>query len=414
VTTYTPYPTVTFASGTSYTDQTIANISITLGRRDIMEQAQPGYARIELWTSSDEPINVSLAESVEVFIKDTTGTNQQIFGGSISDIDISLDSYGSVGSIARYSITAVGPLALLNRRTAGLTGFAKEKDGTRILNVLTEAFLTNWSDVSPALRWNGVPTGTTWASYDGTSISLVNNLATSIDVPGQFELTAYSGGETNALTLVQEAAQSGRGVLFESEDGDIHYDDYSSRASNPVITLTADDILARGLSSSNQWSGIVNDVEVTYKNNQSKYARDEQSNILYGQLSGKRTTILENGTDAQTQADAFLTSRAFPRMYPETITCPLHSPTMTNSTRNSLIDAIVGTGITTTALPAVFGETFDGYIEGLNWNLTRYTAELALTVSAKSETYPSVIWYQIPPTTTWAGYTPSTTEWQDL
>jgi hypothetical protein len=414
VTTYTPYPTVTFASGTSYTDQTIANISITLGRRDIMEQAQPGYARIELWTSSDEPIDVSLAESVEVFIKDTTGTNQQIFGGSISDIDISLDSYGSVGSIARYSITAVGPLALLNRRTAGLTGFAKEKDGTRILNVLTEAFLTNWSDVSPALRWNGVPTGTTWASYDGTSISLVNNLATSIDVPGQFELTAYSGGETNALTLVQEAAQSGRGVLFESEDGDIHYDDYSSRASNPVITLTADDILARGLSSSNQWSGIVNDVEVTYKNNQSKYARDEQSNILYGQLSGKRTTILENGTDAQTQADAFLTSRAFPRMYPETITCPLHSPTMTNATRNSLIDAIVGTGITTTALPAVFGETFNGYIEGLNWNLTRYTAELALTVSAQSETYPSVIWYQIPPTTTWAGYTPSTTEWQDL
>jgi hypothetical protein len=349
-----------------------------------------------------------------VFIKDTTGTNQQIFGGSISDIDISLDSYGSVGSIARYSITAVGPLALLNRRTAGLSGFAKEFDGTRILNVLTEAFLTNWSDVSPALRWNGVPTGTTWASYDGTSISLVNNLATSIDVPGQFELTAYSGGETNALTLVQEAAQSGRGVLFESEDGDIHYDDYSSRATNPIITLTADDILARGLSSSNQWSGIVNDVEVTYKNNQSKYARDEQSNILYGQLSGKRTTILENGTDAQTQADAFLTSRAFPRMYPETITCPLHSPTMTNATRNSLIDAIVGTGITTTALPAVFGETFNGYIEGLNWNLTRYTAELALTVSAESETYPSVIWYQIPATTTWAGYTPSTTKWQDL
>lgn len=414
MTTYTPYPTVTFASGTSYTDQTIANINITLGRRDIMEQAQPGYARIELWTSADEPINVTLAESVDVYIKDSTGANQQIFGGSISDIDISLDSYGEIGSIARYSITAIGPLALLNRRTAGLTGFAKEFDGTRILNILTEAFLTNWSDVSPALTWAGVPSGVTWASYDGTSISLVNNLATSIDVPGQFELTAYSGGETNALNIAQEAAQSGRGVLFESEDGDIHYDDYSSRATNPIITLTADDILARGLSSSNQWSGIVNDVTVTYKNSQAKYARDEQSNILYGQLSGKRTTILENGADAQTQADAFLTSRAYPRMYPETITCPLHSPTMTNATRNALIDAIVGTGITTTELPAVFGETFNGYIEGLNWNLTRYTAELSLTVSAQSETYPSVVWYQIPATTTWAGYTPSTTEWQDL
>jgi hypothetical protein len=37
-----------------------------------------------------------------------------------------------------------------------------------------------------------------------------------------------------------------------------------------------------------------------------------------------------------------------------------------------------------------------------------------LTCSAYSETYSSPMWYQISPTLTWAGYTPSTTEWQDL
>jgi hypothetical protein len=87
---------------------------------------------------------------------------------------------------------------------------------------------------------------------------------------------------------------------------------------------------------------------------------------------------------------------------------------MSNATRNALIDAIIGTGISTTALPAVFGTTFTGYIEGINWRITRHTVDLELTVSAQSETYPHKVWYQIAPTTTWTGYTPSTTKWQDL
>lgn len=412
MTTYTPYPTVTFNGGTSYTDNTISNISITLGRRDIMEQPSPSYAKIELWADADTPINVSLSQAVQIYIKDSAGVNQQIYGGVISDIDISLDEFGDIGSIARYSITAVGPLANLNKRLAGAAGYAKGKDGTRILNILTEAFLTNWSDVAPTLTWAQIPTGTTWANYDGTSLSLVNNLTTYIDT-GQYELMAYSSGETNALSLAQEAAQSGRGVLFESEDGDIHYDDYAARASNPTITLTADDMLATGLHTAAQWSEIVNDANVTYRAG-TETARDETSIILYGQLAGTRSTTLHNQADALSQAQAFVEVRAYPRMYPEIITCPLHSPTMSNATRNALIDVIVGTGITTTALPAVFGTNFTGYVEGVTWNLTRYTADLALTLSAQSETYPHKVWYQIPQTTTWTGYTPSTTKWQDM
>ena len=410
---YTPYPTVEFDGGLTYADETIANISITLGRRDIMEQPSAGYATVELWTDADTPIPVTLSESVQIYIKDSNSVDQQIFGGVISDININLDQYGNIGSVARYTITAVGPLAQLNKRTAGAATFPKQKDGDRILAILTEAFLTEWDDVAPTLAWNGVPSGTTWATYDGTALSLVNGLATNIDNPGIYELMDYSSGDANALTLAQEAAQSGRGVLFESEDGDIHYDDYAARASNPTITLTANDILARGLSTAAQWSEIANDVEVTYRAG-TENARDEQSIILYGQLTGTRSTTLHNQADAATQATQFVQTRAYPRMYPEVITCPLHTPTMSNTTRNSLIDVIVGTGVATDELPAVFGTSFRGFVEGINWNLTRYTADLALTVSAQSETYPHEIWYQIPPTTTWAGYTPTTDRWMDL
>ncbi len=98
---------------------------------------------------------MALSQSVSIAIdKGTTGT-QEIFYGTISDIDISLDAYGSDGSIAVYSITAVGPLAQLNRRLVGAAGFAKENDDTRILNILSEAFLTEWDDVAPTLTWAG-------------------------------------------------------------------------------------------------------------------------------------------------------------------------------------------------------------------------------------------------------------------
>jgi hypothetical protein len=413
VTDYEPYPTVTFAGATTYADQTISSISIRSGRNDVTTQPQPGFASISLWTDASDPLNVALSQSVSISIDKGTSGTQEIFAGIISDIDISLQAYGSDGSIAIYTITAVGPLSQLNRHLVGGSNYAKEFDGTRILNILSEAFLQSWSDVGATITWDDLPTETTWASYDATNVALVDNLTANVDVPGVYELMAYNSGEADAYTLATQAANSGRGVLWEGGDGDLHYDDYASRASASPLTLTADDILAQGLRTQAQWGEIVNDVNVTYRAG-TENARDENSIIQYGQLSGTRTTQLHNAADALAQANDFLESRAYPRMYPETITIPLHSPTVTDATRDALAAVYNGLRVNTSALPAVFGTTFDGFVEGYTWNLTRYTAELALTCSAYSETYLSIIWDQIPPTTTWAGYTPSTQEWDDL
>jgi hypothetical protein len=384
-----------------------------MGRNDVTTQPQPGYASISLWTDASEPLNIALSQQVSVSIAKGTSGTQEIFAGIISDIDISLQAYGSDGSIAIYTITAVGPLSQLNRHLVGGSNYAKEFDGTRILNILSEAFLQSWSDLSGTITWNDLPSETTWDSYDATNVALVDNLTANVDVPGVYELQAYNSGEDDAYTLAVNAANSGRGVLWEGGDGDLHYDDYASRASASPLTLTADDILAQGLRTQAQWGEIVNDVNVTWRSG-TENARDENSIIQYGQLSGTRTTQLHNAADALTQANDFLESRAYPRMYPETITIPLHSPTVTDATRDALAAVYNGLRVNTSALPAVFGTTFDGFVEGYTWNLTRYTAELALTCSAYSETYLSIIWDQIPPTTTWAGYTPSTQEWDDL
>jgi hypothetical protein len=414
VTVYTPFPKVIFAGVNEFSDNTISNISISLGRRDIYEQALVGIANVRLWTDADTALTVNLSDSVQIQIQDSTGTYQPIYTGTISDLDISLDDYGSEGSVAIYSITAVGPLALLNRYTTGGLGFAKEFDGTRILNILTDAFLQSWDEVVPDLTWSAVSSLATWENWDGTNQTLVDNLVSDIDVPGSFELTAYNDGPDNALTLAQNAAQSGRGFLYEAPSGEIFYDSYDSRATQIPLTLTEDDLLAVGLRQAAQWSEIVNEVTLSYKNNQEVFAADYTSQQSFGELSGFRATQLENGADAQSQADNFLLSRAYPRTYPEELTIPLHSPTVSDLTRDALITMKVGSAVYTQDLPAVFGGTFDGFVEGIIWNVDRYTANMTLICSAISETYPHLIWLQIAPTLTWAGYTPSTTEWQDL
>ena len=413
MTSYQPNPVVTFADVNVYSQNTIANISINMGRDDVLDQPQAGYARIVLWTDASEPLNVNLSDSVTVAIDNGTAGSSTIFTGIISDIDISLARFGDVGSVAEYTLTAVGPLAQLNKRTAGASNYAKEFDGTRILNILTDAFLTAWDDVGTTLTWNDLPNDVTWASYDGVNETLVNNLATTIDVPGQFELEAYNDGVANAYTLADIAAQSGRGVLYEAGNGHLHYGDYASRAGQTPLDLTADDLLTDGLSTAAQWSEIVNDAEVTYRAG-SEFARDEQSVILYGQLTGSRDTVLHNASDALQQAEDFITSRAYPRVYPNNLTIALHNPEVSDATRDALIAAENGTEVITSSLPAVFGTNFNGFIEGYTWNLTRYEAVITLICSAVSETYPHIIWYQIPPTTTWSSYTPNTDTWSDL
>ena len=412
MTAYQPNPTVVIDGGLSIPANTISSIRIEAGRRDVLEQPQAGFANLNFFTDANEPLDIELADAVAVSIDKGTGGQETIFTGTIADITISLDAYGDIGSIARYNVTATGSLALLNRRLAGTSGYAKEFDGTRVFNILREAFVTEWDDLDNVSTWNDQPNIVTWASYDGANLALVDGLATDIDVPGQYELYAYNDGEASALDLAQTAADSGRGVLWEAADGSIHYDDYSARAFNSALELGAGDLLANGLTNNAQLGNLVNNVTISYKANATETARDDQSAILYGELAGTKDTWLESGADALEQAEAYLGSRAYPRIYPDELSVALHSPTVSDATRDALAAVYNGQRVQTNALPAVFGQVFDGFIEGWTWELTRYEAFLNLYCSAYSETYLSQIWLQVPQPTTWNTYNP-TTIWEN-
>lgn len=412
MTSYDPNPVVTIDGAVIPADTIINRIGLTFGRNDVFSQPEPGYASLELWVDADYALDVELSDPIFIDVDGAVSGTKRMFTGIISDIQISLGGFGETGGYAIYSITAVSALASLNKRTAGEAGYDKEFDGDRIYNIAYEAFITSWSELSPT-PWELLPLAGTWDSYEGTTIALVDNLATDIDQPGQYELTAYSAEITGALQLAQQAAQSGRGILYEKGDGSLYYDDFLKRQSYTPVSLNGDDILVSGLATDAQWSEIVNDATVTYKNGQQEIWREEQSIQLYGTLAGQRDTLLENKTDAENQAFAFIEARAYPRMYPNAISVALHSPTVTDAKRDQLLDVFCGTPLSVTGLPPVFGVLFNGFVENYTWEIREKEAFLTMGNSAFSESYPSIIWLQVDPLLTWATY-PPLVEWEDV
>lgn len=402
MTIYDPFPTVTIDDTVTLANNTLSSIQVNYGRQDVLEQAGPGFASLSFWTDGDSPLDIELSDKIEIEIAKGTSGTQVIFTGTISDIQVTFDAYGSEGSVARYSVTAVGPLAQLNKRLSNAT-YAEERDGTRIFNILTDAFTTTWADLVGNTSWANAPDGISWADYDAESAALVAGLPADIDTPGQYILVAYAGGETNALQLAQDAANSGRGVLWEASDGSIYYDDYAARAFATPYALTADDVLANGLMVDAKWGEIYNYVEVNYATG-TQSDENVLSQQLYGTLVGTKTTTLKNLNDALAQAQDYVKSRAFARVYPTAITVPLHSPTVSDATRDQMAAVYNGLYITCDDLPPVMGGELKSFVEGWQWSLTRYTADLTLFLSAYSETYSRQIWLQVPQNITWTTY----------
>lgn len=373
-----------------------------MGRQDVLEQAGPGFASINFWTDGDSPLDIELSDKIKIEIAKGTSGTQTIFTGIISDIVVTFDAFGADGSIARYSVTAVGPLAQLNKRLTNAT-YAEERDGTRVFNILSDAFTTTWAELVGNTSWTNAPDGISWAQYDAEAAALVAGLPADVDTPGQYILVAYAGGETNALSLAQDAANSGRGVLWEASDGSIYYDDYAARAFATPYALTASDVLANGLMVDAKWGEIYNYVDVVYASGTSS---DENvlSQQLYGTLVGSKTTTLKNSFDALAQAQDYVKSRAFARVYPTAITVPLHSPTVSDATRDQMAAVYNGLYITCNDLPPVMGGELKAFVEGWQWSLTRYTANLTLFLSAYTETYSRQIWMQVPQNITWTAY----------
>lgn len=396
-------------NGVEYKDKTINGITLTNGRTNVDEQPRAGYATINLVTSDNNYPTITIDQKVVVKVDNSGGTETILWTGWVSDIETSIGSYGSNGWLNVQRITAIGTLSKLNRRIVGGAGYAKEFDGDRVYDIVYETAGVTWADANGGLTWQNVDPLLTWQSYD--------ILIGTIDRPGDFELTDYSDGEASGLTLAQQAASSGLGILFENNEGKICYDDYTSRtddvSANGFTSIDADAILASGLSSTSRLSDLANDVEVTYKANASERDQDNNSVALYGTYSARIDTLLEKKVDAEQRVQYYLDTRAFPRSELSQITLALHLDQVSNILRDALLPMRISKPIQISSLPtSIYPNVFAGFVEGFTWTINRNELFLTLNVSEYGFSQLEMNWLQVPPSLQWEDVS-ATLEWQE-
>jgi hypothetical protein len=370
--------------GVEYTTYVLANLTITSGRTNIYQQAHAGYCNLQLINLNQAIVNININDSVSIELKDSTNTFVPIFGGTVVDFGIEVSTAGNVAINQTLNITALGALARLPKAlTDGI--LAKDFDGDQIWEVLQDLLLNNWSEVPAALQWNNYDPTETWANAQNVGLG-------EIDRPGNYELSARSSNRTDVYSLVSALATSGLGYIYEDASGLISYADSTHRsielATNGYTDLTANHALFNGLKIQTRAGDVRNDITIKYKANGSSEvsAEDINSVEIYGRLAQVITTTIDKTTDAQDQADFYLTLRATPQANFTSITYQLTNPELDDADRDSLIKVFMGLPLRISDLPPnMAAGTFLGFVEG--WTFKAAYNEIAITLNLSPISY---------------------------
>ena len=379
-----------------YTNVTLSGVTMTSGRTDIYSQPVAGYCSLVIVNLDESQFTFNINDGLTLQVKNSAGTYVPIFGGSITDIGIEVASAGDAGIVTTAALTALGALSRLPKAlTEGV--LAKELDGVQIETILTDLLVNTWNEVPAALTWSTYPATTEWLNAENTGLGEIDS--------GIYELEARTADVTDMYSLVSELANSGFGYLYEDAQGRINYAGADHRqnylAANGYTTLSANDALSAGIRTITQSGDVRNDIALKYRAG-TEFATDAQSILTYGKLSQSVTTTLHNTVDAESQAQRYLDLRKFPRAKFESITFPITSPELDDSTRDALLGIFMGQPIKLTDLPLnISGGQFEGYVEGWTWGVSYNSITLTINVSPIEFSTVAVYWSQVSASETW-------------
>lgn len=400
---------LTIDGGVNYTNVTLSTLTIKSGRTDIYSQPYAGYCSVELINLDETPIEVDVNNQILIEVKDTTGTYVPLFGGFVTDIDVTVTKGGSQTVSEVIRLIALGALSKLPKAlTYGV--LSKDYDGNQINTILTDLLVNNWNEVPAAETWAAYYPTTTWANAENIGLG-------EIDMPGTYELTSRSSELTDAYSLVSALATSGLGYLYEDAYGRISYASSTHRAdylaANGYTGLDANQAFAPGMGTIKRIGDIRNDVTITYKANATQTASDTQSISIYGKQAQNIQTTLENAIDATEQANFYLGIRAFPAAQFRAITFPLGSPELDDADRNTLLNVFMGLPLDISNLPGnLLNGTFQGFVEGWTFQASYNGLELTLNLSPTAYSIQTTRWDRVNAAETWNTINASL-EWLD-
>jgi hypothetical protein len=322
--------------------------------------------------------------SVVVTVDDSAGNPVTIFTGKVTSISNTVQNSGAVGTVVIQTISAVSVFADMARKVIGDNNWAKEYDDDRMTRIFTDA---------------------------GVTIDTV-------DTPGVYEFTARAADPADAYTLAASYATQAFGYIYETPDGEVGYANESRRfvyaRDNGYLTIPKDYILYNSVRSQKTLSDIMNSIILSYKANAEVNADDPTSIIDYGLAAGSVATELEKMSEAQQQADRYVTLRAYPRTSLSSFSMQLDSPEVSAGDLDDLLAISMDTAIRIFNLPlGIKNTTYSGFVEGWNFSINQYQANLTIDSSDYSysvtptrwqDVPAALIWNDVPPTVQWDNY----------
>ena len=392
-----------------YSSSTLANLNITSGRTSIYEQPVAGYGYIELINFDNNNYPFTVGADILISIKDSTGTYVDLYGGFISDLEISVQSSGSIGYVTTARITALGALSKLARANWELA-LAKLYDGDQIYAILSDLLLNNWNEVAPALTWANYDPTTTWANAENVGLG-------DIDTPGQYEMVARAADPVSSYTLAAQIAESGLGYLFEDSSGRIGYADALHRqtylSTYGYTTISANQAIGVGLRSVTRSGDVRNFITLNYGNGSTLNVSDVASIAEYGKFAEIFDTNLHDGTQALSVAERRLQLKAYPQAFFDSIEFPLGSPEIDDSDRDALLNVFMGLPLQIENLPInIVDSTFQGYVEGWTFRASYNALSVVINASPIEFSQVTLRWNQVSASEYWNTIS-NTLTWED-
>jgi hypothetical protein len=399
---WTPEWLVTIA-GTDVTDVSIANLSITSGRTDIYQQPVAGYCSLTLINLTGATVTAEINDAISVQVKDTSGNFVAIYGGTITDIDVRVDTASDTVLTESISIIALGALARLPRLT--FTGtVASDFDGDQMYEVLSQYLYGNWNQLDSTVTWDTFDPSQTWDDALNTGLG-------TIDRPGDYELASHTADSVDVYTLASKIATSGAGYLYEDAQGRINYADSTHRANyiatEGYVDLSAGDAIASDIATTRRAGDVRNSLTVKFGSTGSSEVTesDPDSILTFGELGQVIDTVLLSAIDAEDQAEFYLSLRATPQSFFKQITYQLVSPELSNQDRDDLLAVSMGSALYINNLPTnILGGSFAGFVEGWTFRAGFNTLSLTMNLTPVAFSLPAVRWNGVA----------NDLEWQDL
>jgi hypothetical protein len=390
------------------TNLVIADLTITSGRSDIYSQPIAGYCRFTILNLNQSATGFDVNDSVVIKVKNSSGVYVPLFGGDVTDIDVTVQT-GEPAITQAITVTALGALAKLPKTlTEGV--LSKDFDGDQIYTILSALLFGSWNTVPAALEWANYDATTTWADAENSGLG-------EIDRPGDYELTARSAATTDMYSLVAALAKSGLGYIYEDSSGRIGYADSTHRsqylANNGYAFVDGGWAYAAGIATSRRLGDLRNEVTITYKNDAQETASDAASILLYGYQAENISTSIENQSDAESQAEFYLDIRAYPQDQFKSITFPMTNPNIPDVSRDQALNIFMGLPLDIEDLPLnIAGGRYQGFVEGWTWTSRFNALDLTVIVSPVAFSLQAFRWNSVPITEAWNTISP-TLDWNN-